>query len=144
MNSRKYLCRRWRCVSASAARWLIGVVTTATFASVTSLALAAPEFSPLPDFDPPPAPIAPRPAGAESEAIVPSLQGIAVVGRVEDVKGAGIPGGVKGIDLNNAPPWLRGKSFAQLLARELGHPMTSKSLTLLQAAIVKYCRAHDH
>ena len=124
-------------------RWVFYAVVAIGSAASLRGASKEPEFTPMPELVTPVTPEAAKPA-TEDSVIVTNLQGIVIYGKLEDVKGGGIEGGVKGVDLHGAPPWLQQKSFAELLGRQIGRSMTANSLSALQTGIVNYCRAHDH
>src|SRR5580765_7814687 len=100
---------------SSSVPWMVCALAALGSAASLRGASKQPEFTPMPELV---SPVTPEPGKAPTEepaVIVTNLQGIVIYGKLEDVKGGGIEGGVKGVDLHSAPTWLQRKSFGQLL-----------------------------
>jgi hemolysin activation/secretion protein len=67
-----------------------------------------------------------------------------VVSNKDQVISAGLDDAKGGVDLQNAPPFLRHHSFQRLLEGYLGAPLTYPTLSNIQVEIKKYSQAHDH
>ena len=117
----KFWCQRTKWLAAIGAAFVTCAFAVRTFGQVAA---------PSPEVAAPP------------NIIVSNLQGIVIVPRIEDVIREGLTG-VRGIVIKG-PEFLRRKSFAQLLQRYLGSPLTDASLSQMQVDIRKYCQAHDH
>jgi hemolysin activation/secretion protein len=88
------------------------------------------------------APVGALAAPASSDVFVPSLTGIVVVARSQDVQQAGVSG-VHGVEIRG-PAFLQRADFQDLLKRHLNAPLTEASAKEIQVEIIKFCRSIDH